>query len=194
MEKNVVSTDEAMFYMGGTYGRRRVATWQTEVRKTWCICTWVYDLGRARTTFFNKGAKINAKYYKGKVLKSFLKKRCPRFFTGRENGLVFHWDSASSHTAKVTIDFLKKHNVNYITLVEWIPKKGPGAASMDIWIWAILNSRLQKQKVFTINGLEKLLKTEKNCINRTLKAGVESVGWFTIDWASLAIKQMRLWN
>ena len=36
--------------------------------------------------------------------------------------MVFHQDSASNHTAEMTIDFLKKNKVNYINHAEWMPK------------------------------------------------------------------------
>ena len=87
---------------------------------------------------------------------------------------MFHQDSASSHTARKTIDFLNKHKVKYIAPAEWMPKS-PDAAPMDFGIWGILNQRLQKRKLYTMIGLKKALKDEWNkqdpsCINKTLES------------------------
>ena len=89
-----------------------------------------------RQDVLDKGEKVSAKYYIGKVLKPFLKKKkmFHAFFPGRENATVFHEDSASSHTTKMTIDFLNRIKGNYITPAEWMPKS-PDPAPLDVGIW-----------------------------------------------------------
>lgn len=186
--KNVVTTDEAMFYMGGSYDRRPVCyvrANETDLNKLkfvkrdavapgFMVWAGVSYYGKTSLFFINKGVKVNAKYYIHKVLKSFLKKDVPRLFPGRENDMVFHQESACSHTAKMTINFLIKCKMNYITPAEWMPKS-PDAAPMDFGIWGILKRRLQKRKIYTMSGLKKALKDEwskleQSCINRTLES------------------------
>ena len=71
--------------------------------------------GKLSKQFIDKGVKINADYYINKVLKPFIKKDVPRLFPGFERDMVFHQDSASSHTARKTTKFLNESKVNYIT-------------------------------------------------------------------------------
>ena len=120
----------------------------------------------------NKGVKVNSDYYIGHVLKTFIEKDVPRLFPGRAREMVFHQDSASSHTARKTLDFLQKRRVQYITPPEWMPKS-PDCARMDYGIWGILKHRLQKRFIYTLNGLKRAPKDEWNkleqsCINKTL--------------------------
>jgi hypothetical protein len=58
-------------------------------------------------------------------------------------------DPASRHTAKMNMNFLNKHKLNYIT-----PAKSPDAAHMDFGIWGILKRRLLKQDFYTIWALK----------------------------------------
>lgn len=177
--ENVVTTDVAMFYMGGSYGQHHVCqvrSNETDLDKlkfikqdAFMVWTDVSFYGRTTLIFINKGVKVISKYNILNVLKPFLKKDVPCLFTGRENDTVFHQASASSLTAKMTIDFLKKHKVSYVT------SKSPDAAPIDFGIWGVLKCRLQKCKIFTTTGLTKALKDKRNkleqsCINWTLES------------------------
>ena len=181
-----MTTDEAMFYMGGSYGRRRVCyirSNETDMQKLMFVkrdsfapgfMVWagVSYYRKPSLRIINKGENVNADYYIGHVLKPFIEKDVPRLFPGREREIVFHQDSASSHTARKTLDFLQKRRVQYITLSEWMPKS-PGCAQMDYGIWGIPKRRLQKRSINTLNGLKRALKDEWNkleqsYINKTL--------------------------
>ena len=135
-----VTTDEAMFYMRGSYGRCRICqmsqtskNWNSLNRMHLHLVLWfrLVSIFVARHPWFSSMKE---------VLKLFRKKMFHAFFL--ENDGAFHQDSASSHTAKMTIDFLKRNRVNYITPAEWMPKS-PDAAPMDFGIWGILKRRLQ---------------------------------------------------
>ncbi|KAH3897496.1 hypothetical protein DPMN_021684 [Dreissena polymorpha] len=63
--------------------------------------------------------------------------------------MVFYQDSASRHTSKQTLQFIKKEKVNFIDRDEWVPKF-PDAAPMDFGIWGILKRRLQKRHVNSV--------------------------------------------
>lgn len=108
--ENVVTTDVAMFYMGGSYGQHHVCyvrSNETDLDKlkfikqdAFMVWTDVSFYGRTALIFINKGVKVISKYNILNVLKPFLKKDVPCLFTGRENDMVFHQASASSLTAK----------------------------------------------------------------------------------------------
>ena len=58
---------------------------------------------------------MNNKYYCEQVLQPFLDNDVPRLFPDDPESMVFHQDSASSHTARKTFQFLKSNNVNLLT-------------------------------------------------------------------------------
>ena len=197
--KNFVTTDEAMFYMGGSYGRRRVCyirSNETDMQKLkfvkrdsfapgFMVWAGVSYYGKTSLRIINKGVKVNADYYIGHVLKPFIEKDVPRLFPGCAREMVFHQDSASSHTARKTLDFLQKRRVQNITPSEWMPKS-PDCAPMDYGIWGILKRCLQKRSIYTghIMDLKELSRSSgTNLSSRTstrhLRAGLSVAGWCT---------------
>lgn len=184
--KNIVTTDEAMFYLGGSYGQRRVCYVRNGEKASdklkfmkrddfapgFMVWAGVCSRGKTSLHFIDRKTKVNAHYYVDNVLKPFLRKDLPRLFPGEEKKMIFHQDSASSHTARHTLDFLKQKGVNFITPAEWMPKS-PDAAPMDFSIWGILKRRLQKHKLRTLKGLKAALKKEwkdlsQSTINKAL--------------------------
>lgn len=130
--------------------------------------------GKTEIRFIDKGTKVNSKYYIDKVLKPFLKKDVPRLFPEGSKRMVFHQDSASSHTSKQTLKFLKDNKVKFVKPEEWMPKS-PDAAPMDFGIWGILKRRLQKRTINTLRGLKRALRDEwwkldQKTINKTLES------------------------
>ena len=143
-----MTTDEAMFYMGGSYERRRVCyirSNETDMQKLkfvkrdsfapgFMVLAGASYYGKTLLQIINKGVKVNADYYIGPVLKPFIEKDVPRLFSGLALEMVFHQDSASSHTARKTLDFLQKRRVQYInhlsgcqralTVPQWIMASG----------------------------------------------------------------------
>jgi hypothetical protein len=127
--------------------------------------------GVTKPFFVEPGAKINWKYYINKVLRPFLKE-AKRLYP--DNNFVFHQDSAPSHTAKTTLEFLKYNKMVFLTPLQWIPSS-PDAAPCDYSLWGYLKSRLNKRKITTIKGLKKAIQEEvkkipQEMINRALKA------------------------
>ena len=72
------------------------------------------------------------------------------FPVGEEKKMIYHDDSAPSHTSKKTIAFLNKSKINDVKPEEWIM---PDAAPMDYSIWAYLKQQLNKQKIETLDEL-----------------------------------------
>ena len=95
------------------------------------------------------------------MLKPFLDNDVPRIFPDDPESMVFHQDSASSHTARATIHFLKNNKVHFIDKEEWLPKSLDGAP-MDFGISGILKRCLQKRNVNNFLGLKRALKDEWN--------------------------------
>ena len=63
-----------------------------------------------------KGVKVNSDFYINKVLKPFVNKDLPRMFPGDQiKDMVFRQDSASSHTSKHTLAYLRQQKINFVT-------------------------------------------------------------------------------
>ena len=175
-------TDEAMFYLGGSYGRRRfcyIRKGHNDPSKLkfvkrdsfapgFMALGGVNFHGKTEIWIIPKGVKVNLQFYIDKVLKPFIKNDAPKMFRGDQIK-----DSASSHTSKQTLAYVRKQNMNFVTPQEWM-HKSPDAALMDFAIWGILKRRLQKRKIYTLAGLKRALrdewrKLEQHVINKTLE-------------------------
>jgi len=49
--------------------------------------------------------KINATYYVLEVLKALLEEKIPKRYRGEAHKVFFHYDAASSHTARITTQY-----------------------------------------------------------------------------------------
>ena len=128
--KNFVTTDEAMFYLGGSYGCRRVyyvRNGQDDLSKIKFVkrdafapgfMAWVgvsYH-GKTAVRIIPKGVKVNSMFYIDNVLKPFIKHDVPRMFPGeQQKDMVFHQDSALSHTSKQTLTYMREQKLNFVT-------------------------------------------------------------------------------
>ena len=117
----LLTTDEAMFNMGGSCGRRQICylrkhkfVKRDSFARGFMAWAGVSYRGMTEIRIIDKGTKVNSKYYFEHVLKPFLDKNVPRLFPDDPESMVFYQDSASSHTARATIQFLKNNNVNFI--------------------------------------------------------------------------------
>ena len=107
----------------------------------------VSSRGKTKLCFVEFGAKINSDYYITSILKPFIQQDMSRLFPGKEKTkMVFHQDSAPSHTSEKTIRFLKKSKINYVKSEEWMPNS-PDAAPMDYSIWSYLKQQLNKTAI-----------------------------------------------
>ena len=92
----------------------------------------------------NRDAKIDSRYYVRHVLSPFLNEDVSRLFQGASSrDMKFYQDSAASHTAKNTLNFLDGRNINYISPDEWIPKS-LDAAPMDYFKTKIAKAKTSK--------------------------------------------------
>ncbi len=127
--------------------------------------------GPTKAIFVEPGAKINAEYYINNVLKQYLKE-AERLYP--DGNFVFHQDSAPSHSAKKTLNFLQGKKIIFIKPRQWMPNS-PDCAPCDYFLWGYLKRALNRRKVRTIQGLKKciseeLKKVPQIFINRALKS------------------------
>ena len=124
--KNFVTTDEEMFWMAAMV----VVESATSVLGIMILqnlnllnvirlhqVSWLglelVSTAKPRFRIIPKGVKVNSQFYIDKVLKPFIKHDAPRMFPGDQiKDMVFHQDSASSHTSKT------KHELCYTSGVD----------------------------------------------------------------------------
>lgn len=128
--------------------------------------------GVTRPFFVKPGVKINKEYYIKKILEPFIRVDAKKLYPNGD--FVFHQDSAPSHSAKKTREFLANNKIKYITPEEWMPNS-PDAAPCDFFLWGYLKKRIAKRKVSTIASLknairDELKKVPQEKINNALKA------------------------
>ncbi|KAI6661162.1 hypothetical protein LOD99_10184 [Oopsacas minuta] len=95
--------------------------------------------GRTPLVFIDKGVKINKEVYVESILDNALKPWACEHFNGTH--WVFQQDSAPSHKAKMTSEWLKLNVPEFISTKEW-PASSPDLNPMDFCIWSILESRV----------------------------------------------------
>ena len=143
----------------------------THVEHPTGVMVWVAisSSGVSRPLFIEPGAKINAVYYQKKVLEPF--------FTSdplSKRGLIFHQDSAPSHKAKSTLQWLDEHGIAYIKPSEWTPAS-PDLSPCDFFLWGYLKSQLSKRTPKTVAGLKRAIAAElrkipQEMINNALRS------------------------
>ncbi|RWS26341.1 uncharacterized protein B4U80_07228 [Leptotrombidium deliense] len=168
--KKYITTDEALFYLSEYDGQSRIqyiSRGQSrkflEVyknrKKSKGVMVWcgISVNGALKPIFVEPGVKINADYYVNHVLKPFLKRDIKRLYPDMD--YVFHQDSAPSHTAKKTLNFLRQRQVSFITPSQWMPSS-PDAAPMDFFVWGYIKRRLQHENISTIKALKNAIRRE----------------------------------
>ena len=141
--KNIITSDEATFYLDGTYKTRPIqyisegqekSEIQIAPRRSHpkSIMVWVAfsSKGFLQPIFVPPQVKINYDYYIKYILKPLKKTGDELFGYGK---WIFHQDSAPAHTAKKTVKFLKESKINVIKPSEWIPNS-PDCAPCDFWL------------------------------------------------------------
>ena len=170
LEKNwdkVITTDEKLFHMceanidSPYFYRKKGSREQRIIRRvnrnfSKGVMVWggVSAKGLTKLLFIKPGIKINANYYINDVLKPLIADS-ERLYPGKQ--FILQQDSAPSHRAKKTIDWLKNNRIKFINPSEWIPNS-PDAAPMDYCIWGYMLSKLKHRKVGSLNSLKRALR------------------------------------
>lgn len=182
--KNFITSDETMIYLDGTYKTRGIQNisrdedkLKIQVRPRKChpksLMVWVAfgAKGFLKPIFVPPKVKVNADFYIKDILKPMIGEANEKY---GEKKWIFHQDSAPSHTAKKTIEFLKESNVNFIKPSEW-PPHSPDCSPCDYWLFSHLKRKIREHKVSSIPSLKIVIKRALReiplkMIHRALKA------------------------
>lgn len=113
--------------------------------------------GRSPITFIEPGVKVNATYYREKVLKAALMPWARKHFGLRP--WTFQQDSAPAHKARVNQEWLKNNVPNFISHTEW-PSKSPDANPLDYCLWSILETKVGAKKYHSMDAFKKAIVRE----------------------------------
>lgn len=113
--------------------------------------------GRFPLVFLDRGVKVNAQIYRELVLEGALKPWARKHF-GRKRW-TFQQDSAPSHKARVSQDWLKNNVPSFISSSQW-PANSPDANPLDFSVWGILKAKVGTKKYQSIDALKAALRRE----------------------------------
>lgn len=113
----------------------------------------VSKLGKTPVFFIEQGVKINAEYYCTSLLHEML----PEMRMLAKGGyFLFQQDGATSHTAKSTIEYLKRNVPELLEPTDW-PPNSPDLNPVDYGIWENLAERVYRIKIRDVAHLRTLI-------------------------------------
>ena len=105
----------------------------------------VSRMGKTKVVFVEPGAKIDSKYYCDNVMAQGLlpdiHARCGRY------KWTLQQDGAPSHTAKNTLRYLQRENIQFIEPDMW-PPNSPDLNPVDFAVWGALQQMVYHQQRF----------------------------------------------
>ena len=113
--------------------------------------------GRSPIVFIEPGVKVNATYYREKVLEAALKPWARKQFGLRP--WTFQQDSAPAHKANINQEWLKNNVPNFISHTEW-PSKSPDANPLDYCLWSILEAKVGAKNHRSLDEFKKSIVRE----------------------------------
>lgn len=171
--KYAVTLDEAMVYNDDANGKREICYLKPgeTVPKHWVIekderfkhgfmlIGIISGKGTLPLMKVPTEVKINARYYVDYVLKPLFTIHLPRLYGNEMNKVFFHHDKASSHTARLTVEYLEKMKkeigISYLENSE-IPVKAPDASPLDFFGFGYLKQQLLNRRAVTLDGIWKV--------------------------------------
>ncbi|GAV01008.1 hypothetical protein RvY_11786 [Ramazzottius varieornatus] len=136
--------------------------WKKKTTKEWpkkvMIAIGICWFGMSRAYVVNGSAKVTAQYFVDEILSKVIHEDIPRLYGNSAKDVIFHMDSAPSHTANLTMQHLKDHCVKYIPKEIWMANS-PELAPLDYGINGNLKKILSERKATTIKGLISVIKT-----------------------------------
>jgi hypothetical protein len=113
-------------------------------------------LGCTSIHFLEPGVKINGQYYRDTVLKTML---LPEIRGVSGDFFVFQQDSAPAHRARDTVELLKTETPDFIQPDLW-PPNSPDLNPVDYSVWGILQERVYRTRVTSLEELKQRLTAE----------------------------------
>jgi hypothetical protein len=95
--------------------------------------------GKTRLHFVESGVKMNANCYVNMLLHDRLLPDCRTLYP--DGNFIFQQDWAPSHSARLTIEYLRNENISYLQR-DTYPASFPDGNPMDYRIWAILEQKV----------------------------------------------------
>ena len=116
---------------------------------------------RGQTRFYHipENSKMNAEVFIHQVLRPMMLEDVPKLYGKDARKVVLHMDSATSHTCTKTVEWLKEHQIKFITKEQWLPNS-PKVSPMDYFGNGYLKSKLQKRQYSTMRGMVRAAKEE----------------------------------
>jgi inhibitor of nuclear factor kappa-B kinase subunit alpha len=122
--------------------------------------------------FIEPGVKVNAKYYKTKILRDVVKVEGERIY--KNGDWVFQQDSAPAHKAKKTQQWLARNLPAFIGTQE-LPPNSPDLNLLGYSIWSILEARVNAKRHFSLESLKNtLLKEWNNLSMNFVRAAIDA--------------------
>ena len=115
--------------------------------------------GQTQLFFIPARTKVNADYFIQHVLGSMFAVNVPRLFGRNAHKVLLHVDSASTHMARKTINWLNSHGIKFIAKDEWLPNS-PELAPMDYFVNGHLKEMMRKRLYTTARGMIRAAKEE----------------------------------
>ena len=107
--------------------------------------------GRSPPFFVEKGMKMNAQNYTSDVLEGCLHPWASLHFKNRP--WTFQQDSAPSHAANLTQEWLRVHVPALIAKDEW-PPASPDLNPLDFCVWSILSNKVSTIRHSSVESLK----------------------------------------
>lgn len=184
---NVVFSDEKIFTIEQSVNKQNDRVWlpnkqgknsallqATRTQAAASVMVWggVTATGRTPLVFLPRGVKVNGMVYREEVLEGCLKPWATKHFKGAP--YTFQQDSAPSHTARATQDWLRRNAPGFITSAEW-PPHSPDLNPLDFCIWGLLESKVCASRHTTVEGLKASLVREwKRLPQEVVRASCEA--------------------
>lgn len=169
---NIVFSDEKVFTIQQFVNKQNDRVWlrgkspdnldqrvATRKQAPASVMVWaaVTEEGRSPLVFIDQGVKINQQLYRRKVLSRGLMPWARNQFG--QNPWTFQQDSAPSHKAIATQNYLRERVPRLISSQEW-PPYSPDLNPMDYSIWSILEARVSSKKYQCVDSLKASLQRE----------------------------------
>ena len=104
--------------------------------------------------FYEKGVKTGARVYQEDVLRGVVKPLNTTVFSGQR--WVFQQDSAPTHKAKTTQEWLRRNIPAFISAKDW-PSGSPDHNPVDNKLWAILEDMACQKRHNNLDSLKRSL-------------------------------------
>ena len=181
---NLVFSDEKKFDVEHHFNTQNDRVWSKNgdegtrvvTRKNFptSVMVWgaVTESGRSPLVFVDKGVKLNQKNYRDDILDGALIPWARKHF--KKSPWSFQQDSAPSHGAKKTQEWLSENVPHFITKEEW-PPSSPDLNPLDFGIWSYLESKVSTIHHQSLESLKVKLRKEwakipQNVIRDSCKA------------------------